>query len=108
MNRWEVFYPVVPGIGVGGSLDVISEGFHIVGKKTTICLLTLANGFEIVGTSACVNPEDFNIDIGEYWAKKDAVNKLEQYYGFWRQAVEGAGKTYGHSGHSGFGQNTKD
>jgi hypothetical protein len=59
--------------------------FGRMGKKTTACLITLENGFEIVGTSACVNPEDFNPEIGKYYALVDALNKLDEHVGFYRQ-----------------------
>ena len=38
------------------------EYFHI-GKKTTVCLLTLNNGFEITSTSACLNEMVYKEDV---------------------------------------------
>lgn len=61
--------------------------FKKIGVKTTVCLLTLGNGFEIVGTSACVDPAAFNSDIGNHFALVDAIHKLDELAGFYRQQV---------------------
>lgn len=54
------------------------EYFHI-GKKTTVCLLTLNNGFEIVATSACLNDMSYKEDIGKAVSKELALQKLYEY-----------------------------
>ena len=56
--------------------------FLKVGKKTTICLLTLRNGFEIVATSSCINPEDYDQEIGQRISYRKALEKLSdiQWY----------------------------
>lgn len=56
-----------------------------LGQKTTVVILTLHNGFELVGTSACVNPADFNEEIGSHYALVDALDKLDGFAGFLRQ-----------------------
>ena len=59
--------------------------FQRVGEKTVICVLVLKNGFEIVGSSACVNPAYFNYNIGRENSFKDAINKLGNYAAFYIQ-----------------------
>lgn len=56
--------------------------FLKVGKKTTICLLTLRNGFEIVATSSCINPEDYDQEIGQRISYRKALERLSdiQWY----------------------------
>ena len=54
------------------------EEFVVVGKKTTICCLTLKNGFEVTGESACVDTANFNKEIGEKYARERAVEKIWQ------------------------------
>lgn len=53
--------------------------------KTTICVLKLHNGFEVVGTSACANPSDYVMELGEWNALAQALNKVGEYVGFLRQ-----------------------
>ena len=59
--------------------------YYKVGEKTTICLLTLYNGFEVVGSSACIKKEDFNFEIGKELALERAKGKLNELLGFWMQ-----------------------
>ena len=50
--------------------------------KTTICNIYLENGFTVRGESACVDPSNFNKEIGEkisFENAKDKVWLLEGY-----------------------------
>lgn len=60
-----------------------------IGEKTTVVVIKLENGFEITGTSACVNPMDFVFEIGEHYALVDALNQLDGFIGFMRQEEQG-------------------
>lgn len=59
-----------------------SEHYEKMGKKTTVCVLTLTNGFEIVGTSACVNPDTYKHEIGSKYARERAVAKVWELAGY--------------------------
>lgn len=72
-------------------LGIEKEEYVHIGLKTTVCCLTLSNGFEIVGSSACVDPAEFDTRIGREWARKAAVNKLEEFEGFLRQQKTSCG-----------------
>lgn len=61
---------------------IISEEFASIGKKTTVCCLTLVNGFEIIGVSACVDPKNFDLEKGKYWARKEAVDQIWKLEGY--------------------------
>lgn len=50
--------------------------------KTTICLITLNNWFEVVWSSACINPKDFDEGIWKTEAKWNALDKLLDLYWF--------------------------
>ena len=71
---------------------VASVAFQKLGHKTTIAFLTVNNGFELVGTSACVNPDDFNESIGSHFALVDALDKLDGLVGFLRQEKSARGE----------------
>lgn len=47
-----------------------------VGAKTTVVCLQMNNGFEVVGQSACVNPEEYDYELGTYYATKDALKRI--------------------------------
>lgn len=56
-----------------------------MGNKTTVAVVRIRNGFEVTGTSACVNPDDFDMEIGQHFALVDALSKLDGFLGFSRQ-----------------------
>ncbi len=41
-------------------------------RKTTVCTLTLYNGFTVRGESSCVDPSEFNQELGEKYAEQRA------------------------------------
>lgn len=47
-----------------------------MGEKTTVLLLTLPNGFEIVASAACVDPTEYNHEVGKTIALKRAIDKV--------------------------------
>lgn len=61
---------------------------NIVGKKfiqldlLTICVLTLANGFTVLGQSACAVPGNFKLDVGQRLAEQDAQGKIWALMGY--------------------------
>lgn len=42
----------------------------------TLCIITLRNGFNVVGESACVDPTNYNKEIGDTIAYNNARNKI--------------------------------
>ncbi|MBC9246738.1 hypothetical protein H4P12_08435 [Paracoccus sp. 11-3] len=48
----------------------------------TLCVLTLVNGFSVVGQSAPADPENFNADVGHQFARSDAIGKLWPLEGY--------------------------
>jgi len=62
---------------------IISENYHVFeGTTFTVCLLTLVNGFQVSGESACASPENFNVEIGRKIAKENARNKIWMLEGY--------------------------
>ncbi len=53
------------------------EQFHMFeGTTFTVCLLTLKNGFNVTGESACASPENFDAELGRKIARGNAVQKI--------------------------------
>ena len=50
--------------------------------RTTICQLTLQNGYTVNGTSACVDARDFDRDIGRKYAFENAVQAIWPLEGY--------------------------
>lgn len=50
--------------------DVLKDG------KTTVCTLTLHNGFTVRGESSCVDPANFDKALGEQYAEENARQKV--------------------------------
>lgn len=53
-----------------------------VGTKTTNVTITTITGYEINGQASCVDPNQFNIDLGIKIAKPRAMDQLWSYLGF--------------------------
>ena len=73
---------------------IVSESYHVFPNTTfTVCLLTLTNGYNVTGESACVSAENFNAEIGRKIARENARNKIWQLEGYLlRQKLHDADK----------------
>ena len=62
---------------------ITSEQYHVFTNTTfTSCLLTLENGYTVLGESACASPENFDAALGRKIARSNAVNKIWQLEGY--------------------------
>lgn len=62
---------------------IVHEYYHrLPGTTLTICVLTLRNGTHVVGESACVSPENFNLEIGQRVAYNNARGKVWALEGY--------------------------
>ncbi len=52
------------------------------GTTMTICVLTLRNGFLVVGESAAASPENFDKELGRKIARENARQKIWQLAGY--------------------------
>lgn len=48
----------------------------------TFCVLVLKNGFTITGESACASPENFDYEVGQKIARRNAVDKIWPLLGY--------------------------
>jgi len=67
-----------------GILDKIRGATYTLlpNGRTTICQLTMDNGFTIEGQSACVSPHNYNKFLGEKYAYEDALNNVWKFEGY--------------------------
>jgi len=57
--------------------------YHIFpDSQLTVCCLTLKNGFTVTGESACVSPANFDKEIGEKVAARNAREKIWALEGY--------------------------
>lgn len=50
--------------------------------RTTICMITMENGFTIRGESSCVDATRYNQALGEKYAYENAVDKIWSLEGY--------------------------
>lgn len=65
---------------------ILKEDYIKVGLKTVIAVLTLKNNFEIIGTSACVDPNNFDFEIGKKYAREKAIDQIWMLEGYLLQS----------------------
>jgi len=82
--------------------DQVKHTRFFVDGTLTVAIVELHNGMKLVGHSACLNPADFNADIGESIARENAVQQLWPLMGYYRlenehpvDRVEHAGQAEG-------------
>jgi hypothetical protein len=51
-------------------------------ELTTICVITLDNGFKVIGHSTPAKAGNFNAEVGEHYAYDNAFRQLWQFFGF--------------------------
>jgi hypothetical protein len=69
---------------------IVQEQYLKIGNKTTLCLLILNTGYEVVGTSAPVDPDSFDFAAGKKMAKERAVDQVWGHLGSiiqWQKAI---------------------
>jgi hypothetical protein len=50
--------------------------------RTTICQITLENGFTVEGSSACVTKSEYNQALGEKYSFEKAIDNLWELEGY--------------------------
>ncbi len=67
---------------------IVSEQYHVFpgasgeGPRFTACLLTLRNGFQVLGESSCVDHRNFDAELGKKIARDNARGKIWQLEGY--------------------------
>lgn len=53
-----------------------------MGTKTCVMVCTLPDGFEICESSACVDPKNYNQELGEKYCRERIKNRLWELEGY--------------------------
>lgn len=62
---------------------IVKTDYLVLPNSTvTLCNIVLDNGYSVRGESACVDPRNFNLEIGQNLAYKDAFGKLWALEGY--------------------------
>lgn len=67
---------------------IVSEMYIDLGERTTVCLLKLKNGMEVVGTAFRQNTSKHIKEIGEKSARTNAINQAYDIIISFHNAVE--------------------
>lgn len=73
-----------PTVTMGGILAKIKKAEYLIlpDGRTTLCMLTLENGYTLRGESSCVSIDNFNVALGEKYAYQNAVEKVWALEGY--------------------------
>lgn len=62
---------------------IVGEDYYVYPNTTlTVCCLTLENGYNVTGESACVDPANFDKEKGREIARKNAKQKIWALEGY--------------------------
>lgn len=86
LNQQQLDEAIAAMPGEKVTMDYIKSRVYNVQYKVdgtlTICVVTLDNGYKLTGTSACVDPMNFNKDVGETIAFNNAISQAWPLFGF--------------------------
>lgn len=71
-----------PRVTVSDIHERIAKTRYFVDGRLTVCVITMKNGFKVVGESSCVSDENFNQALGEKYAFENAFEKLWALEGY--------------------------
>lgn len=62
---------------------IANEQYHVFeGTTTTVCALTLRNGYTVIGHSGAVSADNFDEEIGRKVARENARQKIWELEGY--------------------------
>jgi len=74
-------YPKVTKEGIESRIKSV-DYIVLPNSTVTICNMVLENGYSVRGESACVDPRNFNMEIGRQLAYRDAFSKIWPLEGY--------------------------
>ena len=70
------------------NMVVKNTKFMRITERTTVCIVTLANGFEIVGTASCIDVEMYDEAIGNSTSLEHAMKQVQDYLAYQVKELE--------------------
>lgn len=67
---------------VGAACDALGQPSMEACKLLTVYVITMRNGFVVLGKSAPASPENFDAEKGRTFAREDAIRQLWPLMGF--------------------------
>jgi hypothetical protein len=62
---------------------ILAEQYEVfAGTSLTVCVLTLQNGFNVTGESACASPENYDAELVRQIARRNALSKIWALEGY--------------------------
>lgn len=62
---------------------IFDVNYHLIPNTTiTLCVITMMNGYNVTGESACVNPDNFDAALGRRYAYENAMEKIWPLEGY--------------------------
>lgn len=75
----ECIYPKVTLATIAEKIDSTTYLYH---EHLTICVLRMKNGFFVLGKAAPADPRNYNKNVGETFAREDAIKQIWQLEGY--------------------------
>lgn len=66
----------------GDAAAALGQPAHDSMSLLTLCIITMRNGFVVIGKSAPASPENFDAEKGRVFAREDAIRQLWPLMGF--------------------------
>ena len=78
------FYTAADGVRGARAVEGEATGseYHSSLDLLTFCVIVLKNGFTVTGESACASPENFDAEVGQKIARRNAVDKIWPLMGY--------------------------
>lgn len=82
----EHYFTAADGAAHNNAIQVYHSAANTDGMQhlglLTFCVLVLRNGFTVVGNSACASPANFNADLGNQYARENAIEQMWPLLGY--------------------------
>lgn len=63
--------------------QIKAEEYHVFSnRRTTVCLLTLSNGYAVIGESSAVHADNFDEELGRKISRENARGKIWALEGY--------------------------